>query len=70
MAGWTGQWKSSLGTKCSCECGKENSAERVSQWFDAEHGDSLKHDGETREIIRYYCEECIKKYGSIRVISK
>lgn len=66
MGEWTGKWKRSLTVKCKCECGKENGAESYCKTFDAEHSDSMKHDGETIEVIKYFCEDCIKKYGSVR----
>lgn len=66
MGNWTGKWKSSLPYKCKCECGKENGAETWHQTFDADSLDAMEHDGETREFIRYFCEECINKYGSER----
>lgn len=66
MGNWTGKWKSSIPVKCKCECGKVNGAERTVETFDAESLDSMKHDGETRERIRYFCADCIKKYGNER----
>ena len=70
MGEWTGKWTGRFGKKCKCECGKENGAERVEQCFDAEHIDAMIHDGETRVVIFYSCEECKNKYGSSREIYK
>lgn len=68
MGNWTGKWKLGLHRKCKCECGKENGAETWCETFDADSLDAMEHDGETREFIRYFCEECAKKYGEIREI--
>lgn len=58
MGNWTGRWISSPRVKCKCKCGKENGAEKWTETFDSEHIDSLEHDGETREYIKYFCEVC------------
>lgn len=66
MGNWTGRWITSGRIKCKCECGKEGGAETWCKTFDAESFDAMEHDGETKEYIKYFCEECIKKYGSER----
>lgn len=70
MGEWTGRWKCNFMNvkKCKCECGKEGGVERYVEIFDAEHLDSMQHDGETREVIRYICPDCIKKYGQKRIV--
>lgn len=63
MGEWTGKWKSTMKVKCQCKCGKKDGAEKWSETFDADHIDSLIHDGETKIHITYICDECAKKYG-------
>lgn len=64
MGEWTGTWKTTPHIKCACRCGKKDGAEMWKEIFDASHIDAMQHDGETKEHIKYFCEDCARKYGN------
>lgn len=64
MGEWTGKWKLSLPLSCKCKCGKEKGAETWHETFDANHLDAMQHDGDTKTFTKFFCEDCIKQYGS------
>ena len=41
---------------------KKDGAVMWNEVFDANDLDAMKHDGETKEYIKYLCAECERKY--------